>query len=103
MLTIRSSVGGTPVDGAPGGKAVVSNPARLDDTLAEVALGDAATFVDALRAAREAQRGWAATPAPSRGRVVQQFGRLVEDNAETLAQLITREIGKPIAESRGEA
>ena len=80
----------------------MSNPARLDETLAEVALGDAATFVDALRTARESQRGWAATPAPSRGRVVQQFGRLVEANAETLARLITREIGKPIAEARGE-
>ena len=41
-------------------------------------------------------------PAPIRGRAIQQIGRLVEANAETLARLITREIGKPIAESRGE-
>ncbi|MBA3690767.1 MAG: aldehyde dehydrogenase family protein [Actinobacteria bacterium] len=33
---------------------------------------------------------------------LQQLGRLVESNAEALAQLITREIGKPIRESRGE-
>ena len=33
---------------------------------------------------------------------MQQFGRLVEDNAEALSALITREIGKPIRESRGE-
>ncbi|MEP6477259.1 MAG: aldehyde dehydrogenase family protein, partial [Actinomycetota bacterium] len=49
-----------------------------------------------------AQPGWAAVPAPVRGRAIQQLGRLVESNAEALAQLITREIGKPIAESRGE-
>jgi aldehyde dehydrogenase (NAD+) len=36
-----------------------------------------------------------------RGRAIQQLGRLVEDNAETLARILTREIGKPIAESRG--
>ena len=102
MRTIRSLVGGTLVDGAPGGTLTISNPARLDDTLAEAALGDAATLVDACRTARDAQRAWAATPAPTRGRVVQQFGRLVEDNAEALSRLMTREIGKPIRESRGE-
>jgi alpha-ketoglutaric semialdehyde dehydrogenase len=102
MRTIRSLVGGVPADGAPGGTLTISNPARLDDSIAEVALGDAATLIDACRTAREAQRAWAATPAPTRGRLVQQFGRLVEDNAESLSRLITREIGKPIRESRGE-
>jgi acyl-CoA reductase-like NAD-dependent aldehyde dehydrogenase len=102
MRTIRSLVAGVPVDGAPGGTFSVSNPARLDDTFAEAELGDTSTFVGACRAARDAQRAWAATPAPSRGRVVQQFGRLVEQNAEALSALITREIGKPIRESRGE-
>ena len=102
MRTIRSLVAGTPAAGAPGGTLTIANPARLDDTVAEVALGDAATLVEACRTARESQRDWAATPAPTRGRVVQQFGRLVEDNFEALSALITREIGKPIRESRGE-
>ena len=70
--------------------------------MAEVALGDAFTFVEACRAARAAQPGWAAVPAPVRGRAVQQLGRLVEANFEALSGLITREFGKPIRESRGE-
>ena len=37
-----------------------------------------------------------------RGRAIQQLGRLVEDNKEALARLVTREIGKPYAESLGE-
>ena len=41
-------------------------------------------------------------PAPVRGRAIQQIGRLVEDNKEALARLVTREIGKPYAESLGE-
>jgi aldehyde dehydrogenase (NAD+) len=65
-------------------------------------MGDAQTFVDACRAAREAQAEWAATPAPVRGRAIQQIGRLVERNKEALARLVTREIGKPYAESLGE-
>jgi len=78
------------------------NPANLDDVVAEVEMADAAGFVEACRRAREAQREWAATPAPVRGRAIQLAGRLVEDNKEALARLVTREIGKPYAESLGE-
>src|SRR5207249_7760296 len=79
-----------------------TNPADLQDGVAEAWLADAATLVDACRAARDAQKTWAATPAPVRGRAIQQIGRLVEANKEALARLITREIGKPYVESLGE-
>jgi aldehyde dehydrogenase (NAD+) len=69
--------------------------------VATARLGDATTLVEACRVAREAHAQWAHTPAPVRGRAVQQLGRLVEDNAEALARTLTREIGKPIAEARG--
>ena len=41
-------------------------------------------------------------PAPARGRVIAQVGRLVEANKEALAKLVTREVGKPYPESLGE-
>ena len=100
--TVASFVNGAKRTDAPGGTLQSTNPARTDEVVAEVALGDAGTFVDACRAAKDAQRGWAATPAPIRGRAIQQIGRLVEANKEALAQLVTREIGKPYAESLGE-
>jgi aldehyde dehydrogenase (NAD+) len=99
---VASIVGGRPVSGAPGGTRVVPNPAQLDEIVAEAALGDPETFVRACDTARAAQGRWAAVPAPVRGRAIQQLGRLVESNPEALARSITREIGKPIAESRGE-
>jgi len=102
MRIVASIVGGSPKEGAPGGSATIRNPANLDEVVAEVRLGDAATFVDACGRAKAAQPGWARVPAPVRGRAVQQLGRLVEANAEALAQLLTREIGKPIREARGE-
>src|SRR5688572_21009484 len=100
--TIASRIRSELREDAPGGTLTSTNPAKLDDVVAEVRLGDAATFVDACRAAKDAQAGWAATPAPIRGRAIQQIGRLVEDNKEALARLVTREIGKPYPESLGE-
>ncbi len=99
---ISSVVGGRPVEGAPGGTLASVNPARLDDVVAEVALGDATTFAEACRAARAAQRDWAEVPAPVRGRAVAAAGRIVEANKEAIARLVTREIGKPYAEALGE-
>lgn len=79
-----------------------TNPARVTEVVGEADAVDAAGFANTCAGARKAQPGWAAVPAPVRGRVIEQIGRLVEANAGALAQLVTREIGKPIAESRGE-
>ncbi|MBO0868069.1 MAG: aldehyde dehydrogenase family protein, partial [Micromonosporaceae bacterium] len=56
----------------------------------------------ACRSARAAQPGWAAVPAPVRGQAIGELGRLVRANFEALAELVTREVGKPIVEARGE-
>jgi acyl-CoA reductase-like NAD-dependent aldehyde dehydrogenase len=100
--TIASIVDGTQREDAPGGRLTSTNPARTDEVVAEVLLGDAQTFEDACRAARAAQPGWAAVPAPARGRVIAQVGRIVEANKEALSRLVTQEVGKPYAESLGE-
>src|SRR5256714_7052045 len=100
--SVTSLIGGSSTSSARGGTLRSVNPANPDEVVAEVQLGDAGTFLDAARAARAAQDAWAATPAPIRGRAIQQIGRLVEDNKEALARIVTREIGKPYAESLGE-
>jgi aldehyde dehydrogenase (NAD+) len=101
-VKLSSVVEGRLVEGAPGGTLPSVNPARLDDVVAEVALGDAGTFVAACGAARGAQRAWAEVPAPVRGRAVAAVGRIVEENKRALARLVTRETGKPYAEALGE-
>ena len=79
-----------------------TNPARTDDAVTTVELAGASDIAVVLRRAKAAQMAWADVPAPVRGQVIANIGRLVESNAEKLAQLVTREIGKPLAESRGE-
>src|SRR5205809_3069237 len=100
--TVSSVIAGRPVAGAPGGRIRSTNPARLDEVVADVALGDAALLVTAARAARDAQRAWADVPGPVRGRTSSAIGRIVEANQETLAHLVTRELGKPYPEALGE-
>ena len=98
--TVGSIIGG---EARSEGERIESrNPATSTTSSARSLLGDAGTFVDACRAARAAQREWAAVPAPVRGNVIKQIGRIVEDNKEALSRLVTREIGKPYPESLGE-
>jgi alpha-ketoglutaric semialdehyde dehydrogenase len=99
---VTSVIGGVPATDAPGGRITSTNPARTSEIVAEVGLGDAGTFAAAARAAAQAQAAWADVPAPVRGRAIAHIGRLVEANAEPLARLVTREIGKPYAEAVGE-
>ena len=97
---IVSVVGGK--DAASADTYTSTNPSRTSEVVARVGLADAGTFAAACRTARDAQREWAKVPAPVRGRVIASIGRLVEANAESLARLVTQEIGKPYAEALGE-
>ena len=78
------------------------NPANFSETVASFELASVNDIVKAAEVANAAQREWAAVPAPARGRVLAQVGRLFEANKESLAALMTKEIGKTYAESLGE-
>src|SRR5690348_10284660 len=81
---IASIIGGQARTDAPGGHLTSTNPARLSEVVAEVSLADARTFADACATARASQADWKAVPAPIRGRVIAQVGRLFEANKEAL-------------------
>jgi len=56
----------------------------------------------ALRAAVEAQQGWAATPPRERGEILYRAYQEIMRRQDELALLMTLEMGKPVAESKGE-
>ncbi|WP_269147575.1 NAD-dependent succinate-semialdehyde dehydrogenase [Gallibacterium salpingitidis] len=56
----------------------------------------------ALQAAQQAQKAWAAKTGKERGLILRRWFELVMANQEELAQLLSLEQGKPLAESRGE-
>jgi acyl-CoA reductase-like NAD-dependent aldehyde dehydrogenase len=98
--TLHSIVDGEPVEG--GEPIDLVDPAHTDQVVARVRLADAETFARAAAGATRAQREWAAVPAPIRGVAIHDLGRIVAENKEALARIVTREIGKPYAESLGE-
>ena len=79
----------------------VTNPAT-GETIAEVADLGAAETTAAIDAAVPAQKAWAARTAKDRAMVMRKWYELIMANAEDLAVILTIEMGKPIAEARGE-
>ena len=78
------------------------NPANLDEVVATTPSSSRSDIVAALVRAKVAQLNWAKVPAPARGRVIANVGRLVEKNKEALSKLVTREMGKVYKEALGE-
>lgn len=93
------------IAGGPAGAA-----ARFSDILdpnnggvqARVPLGDRAVLDRAVAAAKAAQPAWAATNPQRRARVMFEFKRLVEANMQSLAEMLSAEHGKVIADSKGD-
>jgi alpha-ketoglutaric semialdehyde dehydrogenase len=78
------------------------NPADARDVIGDFAASDAADVAAAIRAAEDALPAWRAMPAPKRGEIMYAFGALLAGQKERLAQALTREMGKVLAEARGD-
>ena len=79
----------------------VRNPAT-GDVVAQVAKGGAAETAQAIAAAERALSAWRLLTAKERGARVRRWGELMLEHRDALAELLTREQGKPLAEARGE-
>lgn len=79
-----------------------TSPANHQTELGEYADATPDQCADACTKARTAWHRWSQTPAPVRASVIENFGRLVAKNKEALSLLVTREMGKPLREARGD-
>jgi aldehyde dehydrogenase (NAD+) len=71
------------------------------EPIARVAQGGPDDVDRAVRAARAVESEWAAVDADARGRTLMRLAELVESHADELAELESRNMGKPIKEARG--
>ncbi|EFV92461.1 succinate semialdehyde dehydrogenase [Dietzia cinnamea P4] len=88
-------------DAASGATFDVVNPAT-GQTIATLADGGADDATAAISAAGRAQESWAAVPARERAEILRRAYELLVYRADEIALLMTTEMGKPLAEARGE-
>lgn len=94
-------IGDSWVESSDGGTFDVENPAtgEIIATLASATSEDAKAALDAACAV---QSDWARTPARERSEILRRGFELVQERSEEFATLMTLEMGKPLAEARGE-
>lgn len=78
------------------------NPANPEDLVGRFPKASAADTQAAIAAARAALPGWADTPPPARGAILNRASQIIAARLDQMAEVLTREEGKTLAESKGE-
>ena len=97
----RAYVNGQWIDAVDGETFAVTNPAT-GETIAEVARCGGDETRRAIEAADQAQIEWRKKTAAERANLLRAWFNLMMEAQEDLAQILTAEQGKPLAEARGE-
>ena len=100
--TFRLFIAGEWCDSVTGETFESHNPADARDIVGRFQKGGPADVAMAVKAAETAAPMWQRTPAPKRGEILYRFGALMTEHKERLAQAMSREMGKVIAEARGD-
>src|SRR6266487_3333751 len=98
----RNFIGGEWRNSRSGETFTSTNPAHTSEIIGRYQRSTAADIEEAVEAAVKAQPGWAAISAPERGEIVLRTALLLEQQKEELAELMTREMGKILRETRGD-
>jgi len=101
LLKTQAHIDGQWLDADSGETLAVTNPAS-GETIANVAKCGTAETRRMIEAAAVAQTQWAKSTIKERAAVLRRWFDLVMENQEDLAQILTAEQGKPLAEARGE-
>jgi len=99
--TFTNLIGGRRV-GARSGRTFRNTTPATGELLGEFPASGPEDVNDAVEAALAAYRGWRLTPAPRRAEIVFRAGEIIRARKEDLARAMTREMGKILAETRGD-
>jgi 1-pyrroline dehydrogenase len=97
----KNYIGGKWVDAAGGETMEVLNPAT-GETIAEVPASTAEDADRAVQAAKEALPEWLETTPGERAEMLLKLAEVIDENADELAELESRNVGKPLPVSRDE-
>ncbi|MAQ35644.1 NAD-dependent succinate-semialdehyde dehydrogenase [Thioclava sp. UBA3469] len=101
LLVTKALVAGEWVDADDGTTFDVTNPARGDVICTVPDLGRAET-ARAIAAAEEAMKDWSARTGKERAQIMRKWYDLMMENQDDLGAILTAEMGKPLAEAKGE-
>ncbi len=101
LLITDAYIAGEWVPADSGATLDVTNPAR-GDVIAQVADCGVAETTGAIDAAYTAQKPWAARTGKDRAAILRRWYELMVENADDLSAILTAEMGKPLAEAKGE-
>ncbi|MFZ9197852.1 MAG: NAD-dependent succinate-semialdehyde dehydrogenase [Paracoccaceae bacterium] len=101
LLVEQAYIAGEWVNAADGKTFAVTNPAR-GDVIANVADMNREDARRAIEVADKARHEWAARTGKERAAVMRKWFDLMVENADDLAAILTAEMGKPLAEAKGE-
>lgn len=79
-----------------------TNPADHSEVLGYFQYSDAEDVEEAVRVCKEAFHPWSRTAVPKRGKILFKLIRLLEEEKENLAEIITKEVGKTYKNAVGE-
>ena len=102
MKTFKNFIAGAWVEPSTGEYFDNINPADTTDIIGRFPLSAAADVERAVASAKKGFARWSRTPAPARGDVLRKAGDLLVARKEEIAELMTREMGKPLTETRGD-
>jgi 1-pyrroline dehydrogenase len=97
----KNLVGGEWVDAADGGTEEIINPAT-GETIAEVPKGTEADVDRAVEAAKKAWAEWRGVTPAERAELLLKLADLIDEHTEELAEIESRNVGKPLGAARDE-
>lgn len=98
----QNYINGKWVDSSSGELYENRNPADNEDLIGEFPKSTARDVEAAINAAKQAFDSWRLVPAPKRGEILKKVGDILTERKETIAREMTREMGKVLAETRGD-
>jgi acyl-CoA reductase-like NAD-dependent aldehyde dehydrogenase len=98
----QNFIGGSWCDAQSGKTFENRNPAHWDEVVGIFPKSGTGEVDRAVQAARTAFESWRLVPAPKRGDILKRVGDLMVERKEELARQMTREMGKVLAETRGD-
>ena len=102
MKTFKNFIAGAWVEPATGEYFDNINPADTSDVIGRFPLSAREDVDGRSRRRKRGFERWRRTPAPARGDVLRRVGDISSERKDEIADLMTREMGKPLTETRGD-